>query len=137
MRDRHQLQLETLLALQDAVQLAARLAGRTMHFDHMQARKGQISLLPADDDKELLANGFDVIRLRNGLLDEGLRTSIEQFEAACAVATAPPVQFQGLGAAELEQVADRLMVGFHDSYTQVMSDLGRAVRAELDWLPSD
>lgn len=134
-RDRHQFQLETLLALQDAVQLMARLTGRAMHFDHMQAREGQYTQLPPDHDAEILSNGFDVIRLRNRLLDQDLRRAIERFESASSAATMPPVYYKGLSGEALESAANRLSGQFGEEYALVMDQLGEALRTELSWLP--
>ncbi|MFT8357766.1 hypothetical protein [Bifidobacterium aquikefiri] len=47
----HALQKETLLTLQDAVQQMARLTGKAMLFDHMQARKGEYTQLPDSLDQ--------------------------------------------------------------------------------------
>lgn len=136
-RDRHQFQLETLLALQDAVQLMARFTGRAMHFDHMQAREGEYTQLPADHDAEIMSNGFDVIRLRNRLLDQDLRHAIERFEAAASSGMMPPTHFKGLSGQALESAAARLAGQFGDEYTLVMGHLGEALRTELSWVPSD
>lgn len=136
-RDRHQFQLDTLLALQDAVQVMARLTGRSMHFDHMQARKGEYSQLPPGYDAEMTANNLDVIRLRNRLLDDKLRNAIERFESAVAAATVPPVFFKGLSDDERELAANRLAREFGSEYTLVMGQLGTALRIELAWLPAN
>lgn len=133
---RHTFQLETLLALQDAIQLMARYTGRSMHFDHMQARKGLYTQLPENHSDEILANGFDVIRLRNRLLDQELRTAIEHFEAQCAAAMIlPPQEYRGLTGDELETAALTREARFGDQYAAVMHHLGTALRAELDWTP--
>lgn len=134
-RDRHQFQLETLLALQDAIQLMARLTGRTMHFDHMQAREGKYNQLPGDDDNEILSNGFDVIRLRNRLLDDELREAIDEFHAAASHGLLPPTHYQGLSGEQLETAAALLSSRFGNDYTRVMDKLGIALRTELAWTP--
>lgn len=136
-RDRHQFQLETLLALQDAVQLMARFTGRAMHFDHMQAREGKYTQLPADHDAEIMSNRFDVIRLRNRLLDRDLRRAIERFESAASAGMMPPTHFKDRSGQALESDAAQLTGQFGDEYTLVMSQLGEALRTELSWLPAD
>ena len=136
-RGRHQFQLETLVALQDALQLMARFTGRAMHFDHMQAREGRYTQLPAEHDAEILSNGFDVIRLRNRLFDQDLRRAIERFASASTAAMMPPTHFEGLSGEDLETIANRLSSRFFDEYTVVMDLLGHALRTELSWLPDE
>lgn len=132
---RHAFQLETLLALQDAIQLLARYAGRTMHFDHMQARKGRLTQLPPDQDDEVLANRFDVIRLRNRILDQDLRAAIDHFEGVSAAAMMDPREYEGLTGDDLERAADRREASFAAEYAAVMHELGTTLRAELAWTP--
>lgn len=135
--DRHQFQLETLLALQDAVQLMARFTGRAMHFDHMQAREGKYTQFPTDHDAEIMSNGFDVIRLRNRLLDQNLRRAIERFESAASASMMPPTHFEDLSGQALESAAARLAGQFGEAYTLVMAQLGEALRTELSWVPTE
>ena len=53
-RDRSEtFQLENLLALQDALQIVARLNGKALHFDHMQARQSHYTRLPEELSDEL------------------------------------------------------------------------------------
>ncbi|PPF14303.1 hypothetical protein C5C94_07965 [Rathayibacter sp. AY1C3] len=136
LQNQHQFQLDTLLALQDAVQRMARLAGRTMHFDHMEAREGRYSLLPSEYDADMTTNDLDVIRLRNRLLDDELRGAVEKFASAAAAATRPPVFYRGLDEGERERKASDLIQDFESDYKLVMDQLGQTLRAELAWVPT-
>lgn len=133
---RHEFQLATLLELQDALQLMARLTGKTMHFDHMQARKESYTQLPPEYDAEMLANGTDVIRLRNRILDGTLRGAIDAFEAASVAATISPKVYEGKSGRDLEDLAERRPLDFNDSYNSVMAHLGEGLRREIEWSPT-
>ena len=115
----------------------ARLTGRTLHFDHMQARKGQYTQLPQGHDEEILVNGFDIIRLQNRLLETDLRSAIERFHSASSGAMMPPTQYEGLSGEALESAATRVSSRFADEYAVAMDQLGEAVRTELRWLPDE
>ncbi|GAA3332173.1 hypothetical protein HP467_15855 [Curtobacterium albidum] len=134
-RERHAFQRATLLELQDAVQLMARLTGRTMHFDHMQAREGKQTQLPSQYDDEMHANGVDVIRLRNRLLDDDLRRSIAVFESQCDQVSKLPLRYQGHVGEEADGVAFELMRTFGDQVSVVMDAVGVALRANLSTPP--
>lgn len=131
----HEFQLATLLELQDALQLMARLTGRALHFDHMQAREGQYTQLPADYSDEMHANGVDVIRLRNRLLDEELRTRIELFESECSEASMSPMHYRGLDGEQLESKALDVLTKFGLQVANAMNELGIALRTELSRAP--
>lgn len=135
-RERHEFQRETLLALQDAIQLMARLAGRAMHFDHMQAREGKYTQLPDRFSEEMQANGVDVNRLQSRILDDELRASVDRFRRAGIEATLDPRRYVGLKGEGLESAALHALTKFGDEVTRVMDDLGVAVREELAWSPS-
>lgn len=75
----HVFQRETLLALQDAVQVMARLTTKAMHFDHMQARKGNDVPLPDPSDQDLYANMVEVRRLQYRILDDEARYAVARF----------------------------------------------------------
>ncbi|MCD1572268.1 hypothetical protein [Agromyces mediolanus] len=137
LRARHEFQLATLLELQDAIQLMARLTGRAMHFDHMQARKGQYTQLPGGHSEDMHANGVDVIRLRNRLLDADLRADIQRFESASVDATLSPQTFEGLEGDALESAALARINTFGDEVSRIMDRLGTSLRAELEWRPSE
>lgn len=136
-RAQHEFQLETLLALQDAIQLMARVTGRAMHFDHMQARQGLYTQLPDNYSEKIHANAVDVTRLRNRVLDEDLRAAIEQFQSTCNTAASAVERFVGLKDEALERVASGELTNFGLHVDAVMNQLGASLRTELSWLPSD
>ncbi|WP_182711139.1 hypothetical protein [Curtobacterium flaccumfaciens] len=135
-RERHAFQRATLLELQDAIQLMARLTGRTMHFDHMQARAGKYTQLPSEYDEEMHANGVDVIRLRNRLLDKDLRQSIASFESQCGYVSFLPPRHQTERPEEVDAVALEQMRTFGDQVSIVMDAVGEALRANLSASPT-
>lgn len=133
----HELQLETLLCLQDALQTMARLTGRAMHFDHMQARQGKYTQLPEGYSEDMHANGVEVVRLRNRVLDDDLRAAILSFESASAEVSMSPKRYEGLNGEALEDAATLLMATFSSEVTAVMDHLGRKLRDELAWIPEN
>ncbi|KQR29806.1 hypothetical protein ASF75_11560 [Curtobacterium sp. Leaf154] len=135
-RERHAFQRATLLKLQDAIQLMARLTGRTMHFDHMQARDGKYTQLPHQYGEEMHANGVDVIRLRNRLLDEDLRRSIVSFESQCDYVSTLPPRPKTRRPEEADAVAFEQMRTFGDQVSLVMDAVGEALRANLRASPT-
>ncbi len=135
LRSRHEFQLETLLALQDAVQRMARLTGRAIHFDHMHARKSLYTQLPDEYDQEMTANSTDVSRLRNRILDSGLREAIATFQSASNQATESPGRYEGLQGPALEAEAMRVLREFGAHVDNVMNQIGVALRSELVWEP--
>ena len=132
----HAFQLETLLALQDAIQVMARLNGRLMYLDHINAREGNYnSLLPEDLNSDLHANGVEVIRLCNRILDADLRERISTFEAQCASTTFLGKAYEGVHGIELESLALREEAKLSEAYKVVMEHLGDSLRTELARLP--
>lgn len=131
--DRHAFQLETLLALQDAVQQMARHAGKTIHFDHMQAREGQYTQLPGSLSEEIHANGVEVRRLVTRVLDGDVRAAVADFSSICARLTLAPTDLQGLAGDQLEIRVCAQMEELTVSCDAVFGILGDAVRGELAW----
>lgn len=129
--ERHAFQRATLLELQDAIQLMARLTGRTMHFDHMQARESKYTQLPHNYSEEMHSNGVDVIRLRNRLLDADLRETIAIFEKQCTAVSMVPDRYQARPAEDADAVAMELLREFDGQVTSVMDAVGEALRANL------
>jgi len=87
---RHEFQLETLLELEDALQLMTRLTGRAVHFDHMQARRGQYTQLPEQWSEEMHNNGVDVRRLTARVLEDDVRDAVPRFTKVCAEVSVSP-----------------------------------------------
>ncbi len=115
----------------------ARLTGRAMHFDHMQARTGAYTQLPESYSEEMHANGVDVNRLRNRILDGDLREEIERFSGASVEASLSPTVYEGAAGEELEARAFRIFGAFSKSVSTMMDKLGTALRKELAWTPSE
>lgn len=129
-------QLDNLLALQDAVQLMARVRGQAMHFDHMQARKGKYTNLPVALSDEMHANGVKVLLLSSRVLDDNIRTKVADFRAHVSSLVLLPKQYEGLKDERLEAAANRVELEFAAAYERVMDPMGVAVRAALSRMSS-
>ena len=115
----------------------ARLTGRAMHFDHMQARADIYTQLPESYSEEMHANDVDVSRLRNRILDADLRAEIELFSSASIEASLSPTVYKGATGEDLEDRAMRNFGAFSASVSTVMDKLGTALRKELAWTPDE
>ena len=82
------------------------------------------------------ANGVEVIRLRNRLLNAELRDKIQDFESLCGQVSQSPSHFKGLEGDQLENAATSRMIGFDAAVGDVMDALGAALRLELAWEPA-
>lgn len=133
LRARHEFQLETLLALQEATQVMARLTTRAMLFDHMQAREGKQTQLPPDLSDEMHANGVEVNKLRTRILDADLRAEIDSFVSASVDASLTPRIYDNLQGEAVEQAAFHRSTEFYSHATHTMDKLGDALRRELEW----
>lgn len=130
---RHQSQLGTLLALQEAIQSMARSTSRALHHDHMQAREGTYGDLPAELDSELLANQLEVTKLRNRVLDDGLRTAIEGLSDASRTATSTSAIYADQTGEALEHLALSHAAMFAEHARRTTDLLGQHLRTEIAW----
>lgn len=133
--ERHALQRETLLALQDALQLMARLTGKAMHFDHMQARERRYTQLPVDLSEEMHANGVEVRRLTTRVLDSSVRAAVDDFRALASRLPLTPKDLEGLVDDQLEGRSAAGLVELTDGYQSLSDILGEALRREIGWQP--
>lgn len=132
----HAFQRDTLLALQDSVQLMARLTGKAMHFDHMQARDGKYTQLPDGLSDEMLANGIEVRRLASRVLDAGVRAAVDAFVDESARLSISPRYLEGVTGDDLENRAATCVMELNDGYEALTAILGEVVRREIAWRPS-
>ncbi|MFE5407657.1 hypothetical protein [Microbacterium sp. NPDC056569] len=134
----HQFQLETLLALQEALQSMARLTVRGLLHDEAAARGGKLGTLPDDLDAEMLANGIEVLRLRNRVLDDNLRFRLEEFaQRTSQVSILASQRYAGLSGAALDNESRNAIAEYSGTVDEIMNHLGAALRAELDWAPDE
>ncbi|WP_157535559.1 MULTISPECIES: DUF3824 domain-containing protein [unclassified Microbacterium] len=133
---RHEFQLKTLLELQDAIQQMARLTGRAMFFDHMQAREGKQTQLPSELSDAMHVNGVDVNRLRTRLLDTELRAAVDSFRSASIAASLDPGVYEGRSGNDVENAAFARSSRFAEHVERMMDELGAALRTELEWTPT-
>lgn len=134
--ERHRAQLETLMALQQDVQKVAREAGRTMHFDLMQAREGKYTQLPGGWSEDDLAARQSLSLHHSRVLDEEVRRAVEEFSAVAAAVSTTPAALMGLAGEELEAASTRQMVRLLEAAQAAQSAVGAAVRHELQWEPA-
>lgn len=135
--NRHKLQRETLLELQDALQTMARLSVKAMHFDHMQARKDKYTQLPGSLSDEMFANLVQVRRLSNRILESEIRDSVDEFIALSTRLSMTPKDLEGLSGPHLESYALGKVVELNEGYDAVSSILGEVARQEIAWRPVD
>ena len=134
--NRRILQRETLLALQDALQAMARLTGKAMQFDYMQARDGKYTLLPGTLSEDMLASTVEVRRLASRILDPTVRDTVDEFIELSSRWTTLPEHFRGLSGNDLENRAFSMLNEFNEGTTETMAVLGKAIRGEIAWQPN-
>ncbi|WP_442315957.1 hypothetical protein [Yaniella sp.] len=135
--NRRMLQRETLLALQDALQAMARLTGKAMHFDHMQAREGKYTHLPGTLSEDMLTSTVEVRRLASRILDTKVRDTVDKFIELSTRLTTVPERFRGLSENDLENRAFTRLDEFGEGVIETMTVLGKAIRREIAWQPND
>lgn len=131
----HEFQRDTLLALQDALQAMARLSGKAMHFDHMQARKGLYTQLPEDVNNDLHAHRVEVQRLASRVLDGEIREAVRAFASVSARLTTLPKDLEDRSGGQLDEYALAKTGRFAEEYESVAELLGNAIRSEIAWRP--
>lgn len=131
----HEFQLETLLALQDAVQLMARLTGRTLHFDQMQARTGQTTQLPDSLSDDALANTVEVNRLAARVLDVGVRDAVAAFSELSARLSTLPVALSTASNVDVDAQYLLRRSELTEGYATMTAVLGERIRYEISWRP--
>lgn len=134
--NRHKLQRETLLALQDAIQLMARLSAKAMHFDHMQARKGEYTQLPKSLSDDMFANLVEVRRLTNRILESEVRDAVDEFIALSTRLSMSPKDLEGLAGDRLEAYTLAKVGELNEGYGGMSRILGEATRREIAWQPA-
>lgn len=135
--NRHAIQRETLLSLQDSVQALARFTGRTLHFDHMQARQEKFTHLPDTLSDDAYVNLVEVRRLTSRVLDPEVRTAVDKFIGRTTSIACPPTDLMGLNEDDLDRAANSKLEQLNNAYGEVTDVLGEATRKEVAWLPED
>lgn len=115
--NRHTLQRDTLLALQDAMQSMVRLTAKAMHFEHMQARQGEYARLPENLSEELMGNAVEVRRLASRILDSDVRDAVDEFIALSTRLSLLPKSLKGLTGTHLEDQTFAKLVEFDKGFT--------------------
>lgn len=133
--EKHALQLESLMALQDALQRVARLTGKTMYFDHMQARDEKYTQLPEGLSEEMLQAEVSASRYAERVLDPQVRSAVRRFMDLSKRLSMLPTDLQGLSGEALENHANEKLREFGHGYNSMAELLGEALRREIDWQP--
>lgn len=90
------MRLDIIFQLQEALQRTARLTGRTILHDQAMAKEGKVNApLPDDLSEELFDNAVLTSKLRERLLDEGLRREVEHFRDRSTTMTIPMGLYNG------------------------------------------
>lgn len=130
-------QRETLLELQDVVQRMARLDGRLINFDFLEARSGRYnSQMPDALDDESFQNANLLLKLNTRILDSTIRERVLAFNQYSGSLALLGESLVGLSQDELES---RLVAELQRAlveYSRVMDPLGEAIRLELSWQPA-
>lgn len=134
--ERHRLQFETLMALQEDVQQLARQCGRTLHFDHMQARQGRYTQLPDGWGEAELATRLSLKRNASRVLDDDVRAAVEELSEVTARVGLSPMVLKGLSGDDLEAAADARWRPLLPAVERANKEIGSALRRELGWKPS-
>lgn len=127
-------QRQTLMSLLDALQVMSRIAGKTLHFDHMQAREGLRANLPDGYSGDAYANGVLVRRLQIMILDPQVRAAVSAFNEAVTRATMLP-GYSDLSPDAVESEALHKLDGMNDAWLEVSRVVGESLRSELVWTP--
>lgn len=127
-------QRQTLMSLLDALQVMSRIAGKTLHFDHMQAREGLRTNLPDGYSDDAYANGVLVRRLQIMILDPQVRAAVSAFNEAVTRATMLS-GYSDLSPDAVELESLHKLDGMNDAWLEVSRVVGEALRSELVWTP--
>ena len=135
---RHAVQRETLLELQDALQRQVRCAARIILHDRNTLREhGTLTQLGDELNNESYEIGVTTRRLRERVLDAVLRDAVEEFRRHVA-----DVEITVAAVGEMSPDAgisrlDGLQREMADHYVALSDQVGTALRAELGWLPEE
>ncbi|QHC68856.1 hypothetical protein GSU68_19260 (plasmid) [Rathayibacter sp. VKM Ac-2759] len=132
----HQLRLEVVLQLQEALQRTARLVGRAMLHDQEKARDGEFGSLPDGLDEELFNNAVLLAKLRERILDEELRREVQIFhDRSVALSLNPQLLYGNRTPQQLARRTMELLGNWNEDVERVMKHVGAAVRTEMEWKP--
>jgi hypothetical protein len=134
--ERHALQRDTLIALQEDIQHLLRHAGRTLHFDHMQARNGEYTLLPEGWGDEELATRMSLKRHAAQILDPDVRAAVHDLSTSTARVTSIPTHFMNLAGDELEAAALDQINRLNALADGGLAAVEVALRREIAWEPA-
>ena len=113
----------------------ARLTGRALHFDHMQARKGLYTQLPDSWSEDMHANSVQVDLLRGRVLDPSLRAAVQDFAERSRYLSMTPNHLEGLEGEALEDEAAARLQALSIAASNVIDAVGDSIRQELSWEP--
>ncbi|MGA9314510.1 MAG: hypothetical protein WBV77_07775 [Solirubrobacteraceae bacterium] len=135
---RHALQRETLLELQDALQRQVRCAAKVIFHDQQTVKQhGTLTQIGEELNEESYRIGVTVRRLKERVLDPELRVAIEQFHNHVSGLDASVVVVKEMSAQDgIKHLGGQLM-NLTNHYTSVSDLMGTSLRVELGWLPEE
>lgn len=134
--ERHRIQLDALLALQEDCQRLARNTGQILHFDYLQAREGRYGLLPSDLDQESLDVRMSTKRNASRILDEGVRRAIDELTRVTADLVTTSRSFVELESTALESAVEAQMMRLYEAGERGTESIEDALRREIAWEPA-
>ena len=135
--ERHQFQLDTLLALQDATREYMRAVVRGLWADRNAIKlTGNFGNLPEDVDRELFEKGINFSRLINRVVDDDLRNAFHQLIALGSEAALPPIDQKSRTPADLLDVVAKRESSLSVYFQEVSTLLGDVLRSELNRKPA-
>jgi hypothetical protein len=131
---RHDIQRETLLELQDELQKLARAAVQIMHFDRNHPGQRALGTVTLPDDLDDGFSTLSVNRLKTRVLDRQLRDAVDAFTAICSRDAAVPRSGEHLSTDDLKAAIAQQIFELNERFTQLNEQVGERIRDELDRL---
>jgi hypothetical protein len=131
---RHEIQRETLLELQDELQKLARATVQILHFDRNNLGLRAAGTVPLPDDLDDGFSTLSVNRLKTRVLDRQLRDAIDAFTAICSRDAAIPRGGEHFSGDDLQTAITEQLVELNERFMQLNEQVGEHIRDEIDRL---
>lgn len=130
---RHTIQRDTLLELQDELQRLMRITARINLQDRKTLKeRRELYQLPEGLSDEAHQTTISVHRLRSRLLDPELREAVGDFVAECSRDAMSTAQYRGKPPEESITQLDQQLMETGQKYMALSEQLGEQLRRELD-----
>jgi hypothetical protein len=131
---RHDIQRETLLELQDELQKLARATVQILHFDRNNLGLRAAGTVTLPDELDDGFSTLSVNRLKTRVLDRQLRDAIDAFTAICSRDAAIPRGGEHFSGYDLKAAIAQQLVELNERFTQLNEQVGERIRDEIDRL---